>query len=249
MRSRRLVSEGLIVSLKLPEIIYMSAKNKAKSNASGVNEHQAKTRLLLALWDMGATKTEVMKGQLTKRVIQKSHKAADYQGIFEQLEKEGAIKIDKNKFFLSPKGVETLGEYLKKSDEVKFEGTIVGTWVANALVKWIAQMNGSIITPAAQAKTTEKAIASYDEFKHIALDVYDQLNRDYNLDDLVPIYRIRREIGDRVTRTQFDEWLLEMQTNDILQLIGGEMPDITSDKAEDSIKTGLGGVRYYAKRL
>jgi hypothetical protein len=52
----------------------MPAKNKAKATASGVNEHQAKTRLLLALWDMGASKTEVAKGQLTKRIVQKVRK-------------------------------------------------------------------------------------------------------------------------------------------------------------------------------
>ncbi|HEY9795598.1 MAG TPA: hypothetical protein V6D30_08150 [Leptolyngbyaceae cyanobacterium] len=226
----------------------MTDKNKAKDTGSGVNEDQAKTRLLLALWDMGATKTEVAKGQLTKRVVQKNNKAADYQGIFDQLQQEGAIAIAKNKLSLSDKGVEMLGESLKKP-EVKFEGTIVGTWVANALVRWIAQMDGAVSTPAAQAKTKEKAIASYDDFKQVALDVYDRLNRDYNLDDLVPIYRIRREIGDRLSRSQFNEWLLEMQSNDITQLIGGEMTDITPDKAEDSIKTELGGIRYYVKRL
>lgn len=226
----------------------MPANNQAKANASGVNEQQAKTRLLLALWDMGATKTAVMKGQLTKRVVQKNLKASDYQGIFDQLEKEEAIASIKNKFSLSPKGVETLGECLKKP-EFKFEGTIVGSWVANALVRWIAQMDGDQGTSAAQGKTKEKAIASYEQFKPVALDVYDHLNRDYNLDDLVPIYRIRREIGDRVTRVQFNEWLMEMQKNDIFQLIGGEMTDITPDKAEDSITTKLSGLRYYAKRL
>ena len=226
----------------------MSAKNKAKANNAGVNEQQAKTRLLLALWDMGATKTEVMKGQLTKRVVQKSHKASDYQGIFDELEKEGAIASEKNKFSLSPKGVERLSECLK-NPELQFEGTIVGTWVANALVRWIAQMNGAVSTFAAQGKAKEKAIASYDQFKPVALEVYDRLNRDYNLDDLVPIYRIRREIGDRVSRSQFNEWLMEMQGNGILQLIGGEMPDITQDKREDSITIPGGGLRYYAKRL
>jgi hypothetical protein len=226
----------------------MPAKNQAKANDSGVNEHQAKTRLLLALWDMGATKTEVMKGQLTKRVVQKSHKASDYQGIFDELEKEGAIAIAKNKFSLSPKGEEMLGESLKHP-EVKFEGTIVGTWVANALVRWIAQMDGSVNTSAAQAKPKEKAIASYDKFKHVALDVYDRLNRDYNLDELVPIYRIRREIGDRVSRSQFNEWLLEMQANDILQLQGGSVEDSAPDKIEDSITTELDGLRCYAKLL
>lgn len=226
----------------------MPANNKAKANASGVNEQQAKTRLLLALWDMGATKTAVMKGQLTKRVVQKNLKASDYQGIFDQLEKEGAIENDKNKFSLSDKGEEMLGEMLKHPD-VKFEGTIVGTWVANALVRWIAQTNGAVSISTTPAKTKDKAIASYDEFKPVALDVYDKLNRDYNLDDLVPIYRIRREIGDRVTRSQFNEWLLEMQANDIFQLQGGSVEDSAPDKIEDSITTELDGLRCYARLL
>jgi hypothetical protein len=226
----------------------MPAKNKAKAKDSGINEQQAKTRLLLALWDMGATKTEVMKGQLTKRVVQKSHKASDYQGIFDELEKEGAIASDKNKFSLSPQGVARLGECLK-NPELQFEGTIVGTWVANALVRWIAQMNGAVSTSAAQEKPKEKAIASYDEFKPVALDVYDKLNRDYNLDDLVPIYRIRREIGDRVSREHFNEWLLKMQENDILQLQGGSLPDSDPTQIEDSITTEVSGLRCYAKRL
>jgi hypothetical protein len=226
----------------------MPDKNKAKDTGSGVNEHQAKTRLLLALWDMGATKTEVAKGQVTKRIVQKSQKVADYQGTIDQLEQEGAIAIAKNKLSLSDKGVEMLGESLKKP-EVKFEGTIVGTWVANALVRWIAQMDGAVSTKAAQGKTKEKAIASYEEFKPVALDVYDHLNRDYNLDDLVPIYRIRREIGEHVSREHFNEWLLKMQENDILQLQGGSLPDSDPTQIEDSITTEVSGLRCYAKRL
>jgi hypothetical protein len=226
----------------------MSEKNKAQAKALGVNEHQVKTRLLLALWDMGALKTEVAKGQLTRRIVSKSQKVADYQGIFDQLEKDGAIAITKNKFKLSDQGEKMLGESLKHP-EVKFEGTIVGTWVANALVRWIAQPDGVVSAPAAPAKTKEKAIASYEKFEHVALEVYDQLNREHNLNDLVPIYRIRREIGDRVSRTDFNEWLMEMQGNDIFLLMAGEMRDMTPDKREDSIETSGGGLRYYAKRL
>lgn len=229
----------------------MPETNNSQAKASSVNEHQAKIRLLLALWDMGATETAVMKGQLTKRIVQKKQKAADYQGIVDQLEQDEAITIAKNKFSLSDKGVELLGESLKHPD-VKFEGTIVGTWVANALVRWIAQMDDAQSTPAAQGKTKENAdklIASYEEFKPVALAVYDQLNRDYNLDDLVPIYRIRREIGDHVSRSHFSEWLLEMQEKDIFQLMAGEMSGITPDKRDDSITIPGGGLRYYAKRL
>ncbi|MEH1782038.1 MAG: hypothetical protein V7L26_23605 [Nostoc sp.] len=206
------------------------------------------TRLLLALWDLGGTQQEVKKGQLTKRIVSKSQKVADYQGIFEDLQKEGAIAISKKGYSLtSGKGLEVLGEGLRSGD-FKFEGTIVGTWAANALVKWISQIDVAV-TSADVLVNRKGAIASYDEFKSVALEVYDKLNYNYNLDNLVPIYRIRREVGDQITREDFNEWLLEMQKNDIVQLIGGEMTDITPDKAEDSITTKLSGLRYYAKRL
>ena len=65
----------------------------------------------------------------------------------------------------------------------------------------------------------------------------------------MPIYRIRREVGDRVSREHFNEWLLEMQANDILQLQGGSLPDSDPAKIEDSITTEVSGLRCYAKRL
>jgi hypothetical protein len=92
-------SERLILSVNLPGIFNMPAKNKAKAKDTGVNEHQSKTRLLLALWDMGGTKEEVKKSELIRRVLQTREKAGDYQVLFEQLEEEGAIttttKIDR----------------------------------------------------------------------------------------------------------------------------------------------------------
>ncbi|MCF3609423.1 hypothetical protein L2E81_23630, partial [Planktothrix agardhii 1033] len=91
--------------------------------------------------------------------------------------------------------------------------------------------------------------ASYEEFKAIALQVYDQLNKDYNYDNLVPIYRIRRTIGDQVSRSQFSEWMLEMQANDIFQLMEGSVEDSAPDKIEDSISIELVGLRCYAKQL
>lgn len=56
-------------------------------------ESQAKTRTLLALWNLGGTKTEVKKSELTKRIQRSNEKAGDYQSVFEQLEQEGAIAI------------------------------------------------------------------------------------------------------------------------------------------------------------
>ncbi|BAY12947.1 hypothetical protein [Calothrix sp. NIES-2098] len=213
--------------------------------------NQTKTRLLLALWDLGGTQQEVTKGLLAKRIVPKGKKVADYQIIFEELQKQGAIAISKKGYSLaSPKGLEVLGEGLKDSD-FKFEGTIVGTWAANALVRWINQIDVAVASTSAlvNGKSAKNAIASYEEFKPVALEVYDKLNRDYNLDDLVPIYRIRREIGDRVSRTEFSQWLLEMQEKDILQLQGGSLPDNDPVKLEDSVTTEVSGLRCYAKRL
>jgi hypothetical protein len=225
---------------------------------------QAKTLTLLALWDLGGAKAEVKKSDLTKRVTRTKEKAKDYQVVFEELQQTGAIAIaTKNrvaKISLTDKGLQILGDGLKSQD-FEFAGQQIGTPVANALVKWIRQINAVGISQATCEKPSNQVvkdamvskqpevIASYDEFKSVVLEVYDRLNHDYNLDDLVPIYRIRREIGDRISRENFNSWLLEMQKNEIFQLIGGEMTDITPDKAEDSITTKLSGLRYYAKRL
>ncbi|MFZ4641606.1 MAG: hypothetical protein ACOYMP_14590, partial [Nodosilinea sp.] len=60
---------------------------------------------------------------------------------------------------------------------------------------------------------------------------------------------IRRHLGDRISRPQFTEWLLEMQANDLVQLMGGVMQDSTADQREDSIMMPGGRIRFYVKRL
>jgi hypothetical protein len=236
----------------------MPAKNKTQSEAkakdSGVDEQQAKTRLLLALWDMGGGNGGVKKGELTDRVKRKSEKSGDYRQVFEQLEEAEAIAIETQKrvahVSLKDKGLEILSSGLKSPD-FQYEAA-VGAKTVNALLRWFREKgipSDGAQSATASGKTSKGAIASYDKFKHVALDVYDRLNRDYNLDDLVPIYRIRREIGDRVSRSQFNEWLLEMQADDIFQLLEGSVEDSAPDKIEDSITTKVNGLRCYAKRV
>ncbi|MEH1890983.1 MAG: hypothetical protein V7K92_16550 [Nostoc sp.] len=226
------------------------------------NTVQTRTRLLLALWNLGGTQQEVNKRQLHDRIVSKTKKVADYHDIFEELQNQGAIAISKKGYSLtSGKGLEVLGEGLRSGD-FKFEGTIVGTWAANALVKWINQIdvavagadvpvNGksAIAELSVHVMSQREGIASYDEFKPVALEVYDKLNYEYNFNNLVPIYRIRREIGERVSRTEFNDWLLETQADDILQLQGGSVEDSAPDKIEDSVATELDGLRCYATRL
>lgn len=212
-------------------------------------EVQAKTRLLLALWDLGATQQEVKKGEITRRIVTKGKKIADYQDVFKELEKEGAIIVSKKGYSLAtPEGLESLSKGLRSSD-FRFEGTIVGTWAANALLKWISEINGTVPNTSISMNGVKSGIESYKEFEQVALETYKKLNHNHKLNNLVPIYQMRREIGERVSREDFDDWLLEMQANEVFQLMAGEMRDITPDKHEDSITIPGGGLRYYAKHL
>jgi hypothetical protein len=134
--------------------------------------------------------------------------------------------------------------------EFKFDKN-VGAWVANALLLLLRQSHSAPSTPEIKASesTNSKLIASYEEFKSVLLEVYSLLDNQYNFDNLVPIYRLRREIGKRVERVKFNQWLVEMQADDILQLISGEIPDFTTDKQEDSILIPGTQLRSYAKLL
>ena len=223
-------------------------------------EAKSKTRLLLMLWNLGGLEAEVKKGELNKQVKLNKESAKAYDPVYEKLEEEAAIAITQKgrsfKISLTQKGLQTLKAGLVSTDFQYSSRQRVRTKDFNALLKWIQSFNetsGEINEDSQEVngntKSQEKVINSYTDFQPLALEVYDQLNQDYNLDHLVPIYRMRRTIGDRVTRSQFNEWLLEMQADDIFQLIGGEMPGLTLDKEEDSVQSRFGGIRYYAKRL
>jgi hypothetical protein len=215
---------------------------------------KAKVRVLLNLWDLGGGKMMVKKGDLTKRIVRTNETSVRYREVLGELQATGAIVYSLvNRVTLvelSARGKEVLATGLKSKDSLfEFDGSQIGTRLGNALLKWLRYEDSLASVGVEKAKGDVGAIASYEEFMSVALDVYDSLNRDYNLDDLVPIYRMRREIGERVGRSEFNEWLLEMQANDIFQLMAGETPDITPDKREDSIIIPGGTLRYYAKRL
>lgn len=218
-----------------------------------------KVELLLLLWDMSEGQELISKSKLTDRIKRKHEKSADFEPIYLDLAQKNAIEVNKEsryeKIKLTEKGENWLDQGLSSKSFCfysKGKRSVVGAKVADALLKWIRKQEEKVDLASPEMNKqleTNSNILSYEVFKPVALNIYEQLNRDYSYDDLVPIYRIRREIGDRVTRHQFDEWISEMQATDIFQLIGGEMPELTPEKAEDSIKTSLGGIRYYAKRL
>ncbi|MEG4809444.1 hypothetical protein QUA82_17455 [Microcoleus sp. F8-D3] len=215
---------------------------------------KAKVRVLLNLWDLGGGKMKVKKGDLTKRIVRTNETSQRYVEVLGELQATGAIEYSLvNRVTLvelTAKGKEVLAQGLKSKDSLfEFDGSQIGTRLGNSLLKWIRHQDGAASVAVEKGKGDAGTIASYEDFKVVAIDVYDSLNRDYNLDDLVPIYRMRRAIGERVGRSEFNEWLLEMQANDIFQLMAGETPDITPDKREDSIIIPGGTLRYYAKRL
>ena len=223
----------------------------ASSSISSATETVEKTRLLLTLWAMSCTEGTVKKSELTSKVKQKrkGKNVGVSQSLYDELQAADVIKIYKQNqtpmVSLTDTGKQILIDSLINPDFV-FDATVVAARLANGLIALIRELHQGGIPLTSVKQVT---IASYEEFKAIALQVYDQLNKDYNYDNLVPIYRIRRTIGDQVSRSQFSEWMLEMQANDLVQLIGGQMTDSTPDKVEDSIQTELGAMRYYTKRL
>jgi hypothetical protein len=212
-------------------------------------------RLLLTLWNLGEGKGLVKRSVLLRSTCKGKEKATIHNDFLLKLQEDGAIAITDEKVVkvsLTDAGLQRLAVGML-SDDFAFEGQLVGSRLANAGLKWFRENHGLVVDQnvVVESAVTESApkISSYDEFKAVALETYDQLNRDYNLSNLVPIYQIRREIGDRVTRSQFNEWMLELQSKDILQFITGGVADLTPDKEKDSITTELGGLRYYAKLL
>ena len=210
---------------------------------------RAKTRVLLVLWAVaGGVDKALPKGKI-KPLERTKEKSADYDEVFDSLEADGAIALTKYKagkiknVTLTQVGYGLLGDLLRSPD-FEFEGTQIGAKLGNYLVKWIAHVPNAAVVVESAPK-----ILSYDEFKAVALETYDQLNRDYNFDNLVPIYRIRRAIGEQVTRSQFSDWLLELQSNDVLQLQTTGVEDNAPDKLEDSIMTKVSGLRCYAKKI
>lgn len=221
--------------------------------AANSSDTDQQTLLLLAVWFLGGN--DVKKGDIMQRIVKSGETSKVYAPTFETLEGMGAIVRQKRgtsfRVTLQPQGEVLLGQQLQQPS-YRFGKSPVRSWIANALLRWIREQptavaNGSDISVAGMGVRSD--IKSYEAFKTVVLEVYDQLNRDYNLDHLVPIYRIRREIGERVPRSQFNDWLLEMQSEDILHLLQGGVEDNAPDKLEDSITTKLGKLRCYARRL
>ena len=83
------------------------------------------------------------------------------------------------------------------------------------------------------------------DFEDAVLNKFAELSAKYN--GLVPIYQLRRELGETVPRDKFNNYMLNMQGNDLLLLQGGSVEDSARDKIADSVHTELDGTRTYAR--
>jgi len=226
----------------------MSSKNKDLQGS------YAKTRLLLALWELGANEQKVARGKLGKRVVSKGQKITDYQGILEDLQGQGAITILKKGSAISytlnsPIGLDVLGAGLR-SDEFEFEsGKTIGTWVANALLRWFRQV-GVVVNKTVVLDNGVKVevIGSYEEFKLEILGLFDKLDKSYSHAGLVPIWQIRKEVGNRLQRDQFNTWIMDMQAEQLLYLQSGEARGATEEQKQDSINSEIRGLLFFASK-
>lgn len=118
----------------------------------------------------------------------------------------------------------------------------------DAVKKQMDALQGLSAEPKDKTPSAEPPVTSYQQFLGEVAKIYDELNRDYNLGDLVPIYRIRRQLGDRISRLQFTEWLLEIQASGLVRLMGAQESNITQDQLEDSITIPGNELRFYVRK-
>jgi len=154
---------------------------------------------------------------------------------------------------LTPSQVKTMGganlKQLSDEDFAKAQGLrddrISGTTTTTQKTMQKNLNPNSKGTPKASTPKTApiKDLKEFDsEMKKIVAEYQKKEGRD---DVFIPIYEVRARFGDRISRQEFDKALGEMQGADKFQMSGGEMPNSTQQKIDDSWMTNLGKIRYY----
>jgi DNA-binding PadR family transcriptional regulator len=194
-------------------------------------------RVLLNVWklaeELGADK--VSKGKLTPTFSKGKKKS--YEDALKALVGGAIAETKKGNsiiYRLTDAGLQMLRDGLRSPD-FGFDSS-VGSGVANAVLKLMRQDGGATAAPAADK------IASYEEFKEVALETYKRLRYENNAGPIIPVYQMRRDIGDRVTRSQFNDWMVEMHQSRVLHMHdGGDMtlrePELGDSIWSDVLKT------------
>lgn len=96
------------------------------------------------------------------------------------------------------------------------------------------------LTPEVRCQLSEK------EFQREVLGLFEKLDKSYNYGGLVPIWHLRQEIGSRVSREDFNKYLMEMQAQKLFYLQSGEHRDATDEQKMHSITSEVRGLLFYA---
>lgn len=150
------------------EVIDMSTMtyNETANSVTGEADAKARTRLLLTLWALGGIQAKVKKSELTSKVKQKRQgkKVGIYQGLYDQLKTDGAIRIEKENqvpmISMTETGKRMLIEALR-DPEFEFEGTVVAARLANALVELIRQIDETTLSGSDEKLGEEDSSSSF----------------------------------------------------------------------------------------
>ncbi|MEG4147319.1 hypothetical protein [Microcoleus sp. Pol12B5] len=214
---------------------------------------KAKVRVLLNLWDLSGGKMKVKKGELTKRIVRTNETSQRYLEVLGELQATGAIEYSLvNRVTLvelTAKGKEVLAEGLKSKDSLfEFDGSQIGTRLGNSLLKWIRHQDGAASVRVEKGKGDVGTIASYEDFKSQALALFDKLDKGYNYMGLVPIWHLRRELGEQVSRENFKDLIMQMQADRLFYLQSGEARGATDEQKQDSISDDIRGLLFFASK-
>jgi hypothetical protein len=214
---------------------------------------KAKVRVLLNLWDLGGGKMRVKKGDLTKRIVRTNETSQRYVGVLGELQESGAIEYSLvnrvTMVELSAKGKEVLAQGIKSRDSLfEFDGSQIGTRLGNSLLKWIRHQDGAASVAVEKGKGDVGAIASYEDFKSQALALFEKLDKGYNYMGLVPIWHLRRELGEQVSRENFKDLIMQMQADRLFYLQSGEARGATDEQKRDSISDDVRGLLFFASK-
>lgn len=214
---------------------------------------KAKVRVLLNLWDLSGGKMKVKKGDLTKRIVRTNETSQRYVEVLGELQATGAIEYSLvnrvTLMELTAKGKEVLAQGLKSKDSLfEFDGSQIGTRLGNSLLKWIRHQDGAASVAVEKGKGDVGTIASYDDFKSQALALFEKLDKGYNYSGLVPIWHLRRELGERVSRENFKDLIMQMQADRLFYLQSGEARGATDEQKQDSISDDIRGLLFFASK-
>jgi hypothetical protein len=213
----------------------------------GLRQPNPMTRFLLGLWSFGGVGVAVKQGDLMKVVRLGKERVADFAPIVADLVADGSIVVEsvgRSKVFrLLAVGVDRLRAGVL-SPEFEFEGAVVGTRFVSPLLKFMREVVA--IAPIAAEVVPVEKIEDYEAFKPILLDTYRELLSRFNYNRLVPIYQIRRELGDRVDRETFNQWIIQAHKDDVLEMMDCGARNITPDEIADSVQPPFGRLWFFA---